>query len=84
MAEEEEGDVMSLCVFEFEKSLWINQAESWCQGASVLFSPVKTVALANRLKYLITFTPKPNCNLQNVLTKMCFLLEAHSACTFKN
>lgn len=59
----------ALCVFEYEQSPWINQAESWChRGASVLFSPVQTVALTSRLKD--SFTPKPNCNLQNVLTRM--------------
>lgn len=45
------------------------------QGASVLFRPVQAVALGSGLKDPLTFNPKPNCNLQNVLTRMCSLLK---------
>ena len=45
------------------------------QGASVLFRPVQAVALSSGLKDPLTFNPKPNCNLQNVLTRMCSLLK---------
>lgn len=43
------------------------------QGASVLFGPVQTIALASRLKDPLTFTPKPN--LQSGITKMRILWE---------
>lgn len=53
------------------------------QGASVLFSPVLTVALASGLKDPLTVAPKPNCILQNALISTCLSQENMGDVTFQ-
>lgn len=49
-------------VFEYEQNSQSNQAESWSHLGYLFCLALLSVALTSRLKYPLTFTPRPNCN----------------------